>query len=184
MYCHGMVPGEDQQTRAALSADGLHFTVLPEILGPAYLRAFHWEGYHYALVMPGQFLRSRDGLTNFETGPALFTPNMRHSALKVDGNVLSVFYSNIGDCPERILLSKIDLTPDWTAWAVSEPVTVLAPEMDYEGANLPLKPSVMGWAPERVRELRDPAIFQEEGRTFLLYSVAGEHGIAIAELLE
>jgi hypothetical protein len=35
-----------------------------------------------------------------------------------------------------------------------------------------------------VRQLRDPAIYQEDGRTYLLYSVAGEHGIAIAELLE
>jgi hypothetical protein len=33
-----------------------------------------------------------------------------------------------------------------------------------------------------VRQLRDPAIFREDGRTWLLYSVAGENGIAIAEL--
>jgi hypothetical protein len=35
---------------------------------------------------------------------------------------------------------------------------------------------------ERVRQLRDPALFEEEGRTYLLYSVAGESGIAIAEI--
>ena len=29
--------------------------------------------------------------------------------------------------------------------------------------------------------LRDPAVFVEAGRVFLLYSVAGEAGIAIAE---
>jgi len=32
-------------------------------------------------------------------------------------------------------------------------------------------------------DLRDPAIFEEYGRIYLLYSVAGESGIAIAELL-
>ena len=34
---------------------------------------------------------------------------MRHAALKLDGERLSVFYSNAGDCPERILLATIDL---------------------------------------------------------------------------
>ena len=32
--------------------------------------------------------------------------------------------------------------------------------------------------------LRDPAIFSEDDRTYLLYSVAGESGIAIAEISE
>jgi hypothetical protein len=32
-----------------------------------------------------------------------------------------------------------------------------------------------------VRQLRDPAIFEEDGRRYLLYSVAGEQGIAIGE---
>ncbi len=34
----------------------------------------------------------------------------------------------------------------------------------------------------RVNQLRDPAIFEEDGRSFLLYTMAGESGIAIAEL--
>jgi hypothetical protein len=134
--------------------------------------------------MPGVFYRSKDGLTNFEQGPTLFNENMRHSALKLDGNQLSVFYSNAFDCPEHILLSIIELTPNWMEWKASEPCSVLQPEMDYEGANLPLEPSKRGWAPERVRQLRDPAIFREKGNTYLLYSVAGEHGIAIAKLTD
>ena len=63
----------------------------------------------------------------------------------------------------------------------SEPVTVLEPELDYEGGELPLIPSVRGLSNEPVRQLRDPAIFSEWPRTYLLYSVAGERGIAIAE---
>jgi len=102
----------------------------------------------------------------------------------LDGDVLSVFYSSIGDCPERILLSRIELTPDWREWRATEPVALLEPEADYEGANLLLEPSASGWAPEPVRQLRDPCIYREDGRTYLLYSVAGEHGIAIAELSE
>lgn len=59
---------------------------------------------------------------------------------------------------------------------------VLAPEFPWEGAEQPLEPSVQGWEDEPVRQLRDPAIFCEDDRTYLLYSVAGESGIAIAEL--
>ena len=33
-----------------------------------------------------------------------------------------------------------------------------------------------------VNQLRDPAIFEEDGRVYLLYSVAGERGIGLAEV--
>ena len=132
--------------------------------------------------MPGQFYRSRDGLTGFEKGPQLFSENMRHSALKLDGDTLSVFYSNCGDCPERILTAKIDLAPDWMEWRESESVVVLEPERDYEGAALPLEPSLRGLTEVSVRQLRDPAIYEEDGSVYLLYSVAGEDAIAIAKL--
>ncbi|MBC8231354.1 hypothetical protein H8E77_17520 [bacterium] len=184
MYYHGPVPQEGQKSKVAISKDGIHFTAFPESLGNSYFRVFQWNGYTYALGMPGVFYRSRDGLTNFEQGPTLYAENMRHSALKLDGNRLSVFYSNAFDCPEHILLSSIELTSNWMAWEASEPRTVLEPEMDYEGVDLPLEPSKRGWAPERVRQLRDPAIFREGEETYLLYSVAGEHGIAIGKLMD
>ncbi len=186
MYYHGanLPTGQraEQATRVAISTDGLHFEARPELLGRPYFRVFKWRDYFYALAMPGHFYRSGDGLTDFTEGPTLFTSNMRHTALKLDGNILSVFYTNAGDCPERILLSTIDLLPDWMEWTAAEPVVVLKPERDYEGGNLPKVPSKRGQAIEPVCQLRDPAIFREGGRTYLLYSVAGERGIAIAQI--
>lgn len=181
MYYHGWVPEGVQESKVAISKDGISFTAFPASLGNYYFRVFQRGGYFYALARPGIFYRSKDGLTDFEQGPTLFTKNMRHAALKLDGNVLSVFYSNAFDCPERILLSKIELTPDWMEWSEAEAVTVLEPETEYEGADLPLQTSVIGLVLERVRQLRDPAIFQDGGSTYLLYSVAGEYGIAIAK---
>ncbi len=35
-----------------------------------------------------------------------------------------------------------------------------------------------------VRQMRDPGMYEEDGRTFLLYSIAGEAGIAAAEIME
>ena len=182
MYYHGADQGGDQLTRVAVSKDGIHFEALIEPLGAPYFRVFEWKGLYYALGMPGILYRSRDGLSGFERGPTLFTGDMRHSALLVDGSNLLVFFTNVGDVPECILLSIIELSADWLTWKASKPVKVLEPEMDYEGGNLPLVPSVRGIAREPVRELRDPGIFREDGKTYLLYSVAGERGIALAEL--
>ena len=67
-------------------------------------------------------------------------------------------------------------------WIADAPTEVLAPEEEWEGADRPLEPSRIGYARHRVRELRDPAIYEEDGRIYLLYTVAGESGIAIAEL--
>jgi hypothetical protein len=143
---------------------------------------FKWGGHYYGLGMPGFFYRSADGLTGFERGPTLFTKDMRHSAVKLDGAKLSVFYSDAGDCPESILVSTIDLNGDWMQWKATEPRVVLEPETEYEGAELPLEPSKRGAIFERVRQVRDPGIFREDGKTYLLYSVAGEYGIALAEV--
>ncbi len=183
MYYHGPTKGHGQVTRVALSDDGLAFEAAPEILGPSYFRVFAWGATTYALGMPGLFYRSDDGLTNFEQGSELFSPVMRHTAVALRGDTLHVFYSDVGDTPERILVSRIELTDDMSEWRESVPETVIEPETDYEGADLPLEPSVRGWSRDRVRQLRDPATFEEDGRVYLLYSVAGEAGIAIAEVM-
>jgi len=184
MYYHGCCIPEPpyQVTRLAISADGLNFVARPEILGSFYWRVFKWDDLYYTLEMPGVFRRSRTGLSDFEEGPTLFTENMRHAAVQVHGNTLNVFYSNAHDCPEHILCATIDLQPDWGDWRASEPTTLLRPEKDYEGADCPLEASERGGAPGRVHQLRDPCIFEEGGKTYLLYSVAGEYGIAIGEL--
>ena len=187
MYYHGPT-GNTQKTRVAISKDGRHFIARPEILGGPYFRVFQWDGWYYAMSMPGIFYRSKDGLTGFEQGPTPFSEiikpprRMRHFAFKLDGGTLSIFYSCIGDTPERILMSAIQLKPDWNDWTPSPEVEVIAPEMEYEGADCPLETSRMGWAPERIRQLRDPGIFLEDGKTYLLYAVAGEHGIGVCEL--
>jgi hypothetical protein len=191
MYFHGPVyaagPRLDagsylQLSMVATSQDGLQFKAQTERLGNSYFRVFEWYGATYALGMPGIFYRSEDGFHDFIEGPQLFTEQMRHSAVKIVDHELWVFYTIVGEAPERILLSTVDLRPPWCEWQATEPAVIFEPEMDWEGADLPLKPSVRGMAHTRLRELRDPAIFTELDRTYLLYAVAGEAGIAIAEL--
>jgi hypothetical protein len=183
MYYHGLdTATRVQHTRVATSADGIHFEARPELLGRPYFRVFTYRGWWYALGMPGILYRSADGLTDFVQGPRLFERTMRHSALLIRGRELLVFWSRVGDVPERILCSRIALQGDWRSWRADPAIDVLEPEHPWEGADQPLEASVRGWAEEPVRQLRDPAIFCEDQRTYLLYSVAGESGIAIAEL--
>lgn len=189
MYFHQVPPTggpPGQATYAAVSADGLRFTAREEYLGLFYFRVFEHDGWRYALAKyhneGGVLYRSRDGLTNFEEGRRVL-PRMRHAAVwKRDGD-LYVFYSRAGDAPEHIIVSRVEnLNDDWGAWEFSTPVPVLRPELDFEGVNEPIEPSDWGGAGGFVHQLRDPAIYEEDGRVFLLYSAGGERSIAIAEL--
>lgn len=183
MYYHGLEDFRFQRTRVATSKDGIHFEARGPLLATSYLRAFQHDGQWYSLSMPGIFNRSKDGISGFEAGGVRLFPNtMRHSALLKRGDTLYVFWSRVGDTPEHILLTKVDISGDWSTWSASDPLSVLSPQERWEGADRPLVPSVRDAINVRVNQLRDPAIFQEDGRIYLLYSVAGEAGIGIAEI--
>ena len=185
MYFHGLDGVSRQVSRVATSSGGLRFDAGPEVvIGRTYMRVFRHDGYTYAISMPGQFHRSRNPLGRFEAGPRLFNPNMRHAALLLRGDSLFVFWTQVVQAPELIKLSTIDISGDWMNWSATDGVDVLRPEHDWEGADAPLEPSVRSTAYGHVNQLRDPAIFEDadSGRVFLLYAVAGESGIAIAEV--
>ncbi|MGG5808545.1 hypothetical protein [Falsiroseomonas sp. CW058] len=183
MYFHGLCAWNTQRTRVALSADGLRFRAMPELLGPSYFRVFRHGGASYALAMPGILFRSADGLTGFERGPVLFPDGLqRHTALLVRDGVLHVFWTRVTDAPESILHSTVRLDGDWRDWRAEGEAVLLRPEEEWEGGALPNAPSWRSSINLPVRQLRDPAVFEEDGRTWLLYAVQGEAGIALAEL--
>ena len=182
MVFHGLEDAGRQLSRAAVSTDGRHFVCAAETLGRPYMRLFSYRAQIYALAMPGQFYRCASLTSGYQPGPRLFGPNMRHCAVLVRGDSLLVFWTRVGDAPERILLSRVSLGTDWADWRASPPSEVLRPERPWEGADAPLAPSFRSVAPGRVRQLRDPAVFEEDGALYLLYAVAGESGIAIARL--
>jgi hypothetical protein len=187
LYYHGLTREEGvQHTRVALSGDGIHFEAVKEPVGKrsAYWRLFHYGDWWYALAMPGRLFRSKDGLTSFEPGPQLFTgsPSQVHNGLLLKGDTLHVFYTRAGDTPERILYSQVKLGPDWAQWKPSPAEEVLAPLGKWEGADLPLTAGTIGAVDKPIRALRDPAVFEEGGKVYLVYAIAGESGLAIAEV--
>lgn len=187
LYYHGLTPADGtQHTRVALSEDGIHFSATEEPVGKgtAYWRLFQYDGWWYALAMPGRLFRSRDGLTPFEPGPQLFSEahSQVHSAVNLRGNGLDVFYTRAGDTPERIVYARVRLGPDWRQWRPGPARECIAPREAWEGAELPMAAARIGASDHPIHALRDPAIYHEGGRAYLLYAVAGESGIAIAEV--
>ena len=190
MYYHGVLDEPiGQWSFRAESVDGINFKSDSIILSKSYLRVFQYNNAFYALEKDNRFprgafiLRSPDGIKPFVRGNKILD-NMRHAAIRLrTDNVLDIFYSRGKDCPESILYSSMRLNDDWDSWKPTEPIKVLEPEMDYEGVNEKLEPSSFGRANHPVRQVRDPALFEENGKLYLFYSNAGEWGISGAEII-
>jgi hypothetical protein len=182
LYYHGRLEDGRQRSRVALSRDGLNFAARMEIIGSPYLKIFCHDGWFYAIAMPGQLYRSTDGLGNFEDGPRLTTEAIRHHALLQHDDQWFVLWTRVGDSPERILLSILDTPDDWQQWGFAGTCEIHRAQKTWEGADMAPRASQYGAIMQRANQLRDPAIFVEDGKMYLLYAIAGEQGIAIGEL--
>lgn len=183
MYYHGRSDDGTQVTRVALSNDGLNFDTLPEPLGLSYFRVFEFGGWFYAIALGGWLYRSADGLGGFERGPKLTPEQFRHCAVDVVGDhVVTVFWSRVGDNPESILQSTLDTRGDWQHWKLTGTTLLHAPERSWEGSHCSAVASRYGGIMTAARQLRDPAVLIHDEQRYLLYSIAGEQGIALGRL--
>ncbi|MEN7538486.1 hypothetical protein [Aurantiacibacter flavus] len=202
LYFHGPVemPGQDfggrpyrQESFVAQSSDGLRFEPLSGGFSAPYMRVFSHRGVRYGLAMAdkegaypawlrsGRFFRAQDGLMPVLPGPRILD-EMRHAALLHRGDRLHVFYSKVGDDPERIMHAQVDLRPHWSEWTAGPSEEVMRAQENWEGADLPATASVGGMAYGEVNALRDPAILDDGLAVYLYYTVRGERGIAMAQL--
>lgn len=193
MYFHCRISsGDGQKSFLALSADGLAFDPSDEILATSYLRVLPYQDGWFGVAGGGVRYWSSTGVTDFQELPnrifpeqiAGSRPMLRHVALHRDDETLFVYFTRTGDSPERIMRTRVDLSKDRSEWLAQGIEEILRPETKHEGANLPITVSEGKAANGREHALRDPAIYVEDDRVFLLYSVAGESGISIAEIKE
>ncbi len=203
-------PEAGQKSSVAVSTDGLHFRARDVKVGPAYLRVFRHKGYWCAINGHGTLLRSSklgvvfenvgdvigDGIAAAidpvalgEEGARKDRPasggdrySIRHVGVDIVGSRLVIYFSCVGHRPERIYATQIELKGDASSWRAEGVLEVMRPEEEWEGAKLPAAFSRGGRSRAWENGLRDPAIYREDGKTWLLYSSAGEHGIGIAEL--
>ena len=185
MFYHGQRDSLSQITGIASSGDGVNFTASENTVSAVYTRYFAYGEKHYLLSSPGILFRSNSILGPYiPRDKSLFEVNFRHAAVMLDGDRLTVVWSKVGEAPERLLLSQVDLSaPNWDRWRASEAVELLAPELPWEGASLAPMPSLRGELVSVANELRDPYIFTDNhNKKYLLYVGAGEQAIGIASL--
>lgn len=187
MYFHGVsgsygAAAAQQCTEVATSTDGVTFKAGGVILDEAYLRAFFWRGAWYAVTMPGRLYRSPGGINGFVRGPDLLPPDARHCAVSVRGDLLWIFFSQIGDAPEHIKTCTVDLTLDWERWTPGAALDLMFPRHEYEGIDRPVHASHPGQSTERQRQLQDPFVYSDGNGDWIVYAAAGESNIALARL--
>jgi len=199
LYFHARAQslGRQQWSFSAISHDGLSFK--PEVdypLAPFYLRVFAYQGSIFGITKGGNLWRSPDGIRPFEKGGNIFSPDFakdlwhnfpgaaRHFGLCLKDDYLEVFFSRIGDAPERIFYSVVTLnTNEWSEWRCGEISELIRPTEPFEGAHLALSNSASGPSSEGENALRDPDVLSTTDGDYLFYSVAGEKGIALAKIV-
>lgn len=182
MYFHGLADSGEQVSYRAVSGDGLEWQVQGPPIAETYMRVFDWQGETFAMARCSRLMRL--GPDGWEIGGIAIAPEIRHVAVLRRENRLHVLCTRIGDAPEHILHTEIDLHSDWPEWRpTAEPAPVLRPELEWEGACEPIQPSIMG-AEGFTNALRDPCLFEDEGRVWMVYAGGGEHALGLAELTE
>ena len=185
MFFHGQRDSHSQISGVAMSTDGVNFKVLDNKIAGVSLRSFEYQGDYYLLGAAGILYRSESLLGSYKPRrKSLFGSDVRHAAVSVEGDKLTLVFSRAGDTPERLLLSTIDLSSrDWNNWAPTQAVEILRAEQGWEGADLPALKSLKGETTLRSNDLRDPDLFvDEDGQQYLLYVGGGEQAIGIVRL--
>jgi len=213
-YVHGVKASPTQVSWVSFSPYGLSFydNIQPVFFGPSYFRVFDYDHKKYALTnsgtpylapsieepwtVPSDFDYTRGLWQKHPSNP--FAEDIakdkassnglrvRHSAIRIVGDDLHVFYSRRGDSPERIQMSTIDLSVgDWKDWDASyPPIELMSAQEGWEGGQYQPSPSDKGFAPENVNQLRDPFVFEDEdGTLYLFYSGCGEDAIGLVKLI-
>jgi hypothetical protein len=184
MFYHGQRDSLAQVTRVAISTDGIEFVEQQIEIPGSYVRSFKYQDQYYLLGALGMLLRSDSLLGPYQIRrQPLFDVNIRHPAVWVETHrdLLHVFWTRVGDAPEHILQSQVSMLGAWHEWQATEGVSLVFPELPWEGGNLSIRSSLRGEISFPVRELRDPFLFvDDDNLKYLFYSGAGEQSIGVA----
>ena len=191
MLYHGLLRNGDQQTRLSVSADGLTFRARDPLLGPPYFRAAFLHDRMFLSMWAGRLGRAPGWDGPFELAPPDHLPphvtggpkrQVRHGHLFAHNGRLHMTFSRIGDAPECCLHCEVIPADDWAGWRFGPVREMLRPAPGWEGGDMPAMASEMGTAKGRMNELRDPALFTDDGTIYLAYCGGGECGIGIARV--
>lgn len=197
MFFHSRIKGSrKQQTFLSKSNDGINFALVKGDLNlPFYFRHVTIGTKTFAVTKGGNLYinmvspvaNTWRALNNVNTGKSNkeamhnSSGSIRHASLIYYMKIFIIFYSKIGDSPERIYAAKI-VENEKGLWLMSNEFEITRPELNFEGANLDIEASVAGPSLKEENALRDPYVMQDGEDYFLFYACAGESGIAVGKL--
>ena len=180
MYYHTCF-NEGQYTLESFSNDGIFFKSHNIILGSYYFRVFKFKNQLYSIAKGvknyGEIYKKVNN--EWKIIYKKLIKNIRHTAILVEDNIIYLFYSLIGELQESIYCCVLDIDN----FMVTNNYKLIKPSLDYEGFNFPKEKSKIGMEKKFVNQVRDPGIFINKNDKYLLYSVSGEKGIAIAKFI-
>jgi len=197
MFFHSRIKGSrEQKTFLSKSRDGINFELVEDKFNlPFYFRHVITETKTFAVTKGGNLYvntispiaNAWRALNNVNTGKSneeVMHNNfgsIRHSSLIYYMKTLIMFYTRIGDAPERIYAAKLEKNKKGL-WLLSKEFEVTRPEFNFEGVNLKIEASMPGPSLQEENALRDPYVLQDGGDYYLFYACAGERGIAVGKL--
>jgi len=197
MFFHSRIQGSrKQETFLSKSKDGINFTFVEENVNlPFYFRHVVNENRTLAVTKGGNLYinsispisnawRALNNVYSGESNKEVMhnkAGSIRHASLIYYLKILIMFYTKIGDSPERIYAAKIVENKNGL-WLASNELEITRPEFNFEGSNLKAEASISGPSLQEENALRDPYVMWDGKDHFLFYACAGESGIAVGKL--
>lgn len=173
-----------QSTFYATSFDGLTFNVHNENILYPYFRYFTHDNEKYGLAMNKignssyTSVMKRNFITDKFEEICQILPNSRHTCVTTTNKKVFICYSTVGDCPEHICMCELEIDNNFIR--TKNNFSLILPELQYEHSNKKPTKSEYGISRETVCQLRDPFVYVENDIAYILYTISGERGIAIA----
>jgi hypothetical protein len=195
LFLHAPRRSGRQVTFLADSRNGLKFRPKFSIgrRMPSYARAFEVDGQAFAMTKGGDifkksFLGTWSSVGNPFTGGARgrsshnYVGAVRHVGILRLADELYVFFTKIGDSPERVLGACLVLEKKGpkSVFRVSDTHEIFSPLEKWEGAKLEVIPSSKGASVHQENALRDPFPFidRDSGIVHFFYVGGGESCLA------
>lgn len=189
-----------QSTFYAYSNDGLNFISKTKNIIWPYFRRFRFKNNNYGLAMKygkpcktitPQLMNNgcNSAIVVYKKINGIYTeiseilPFTRHTCVLVINMVIYVFFSSVTDNPEHIKVGELIINEKNNECSITNIKTIIEPELYYEHHNSEFIKSDYGGTNNFVRQLRDPYVFNDDKDTYILYTVCGEKGIAIAKII-
>lgn len=185
--------GREQVTFVATSKNGINYKLKHlNPIAPFYFRIFKHKNFYYGLTKGGDLFKSKCKFRKFKFQKNIFNKyedkyhnkrgSIRHLCLLKREEYLEVFFTKIGDKPERIYRGILKLLYNQKNWKITNIEEILRPTKVYEGSKIKLEKSEPGPSKKIENAVRDPYILNDNNKTYLFYSIKGEKGIALAKI--